>query len=76
MKTKRFISKLRAAIGFVALFAFTGAVIMLILGSSFGMRDVTSYYWPIAVGIVLFYAILSYLDEYLDRRILNSYSLK
>ena len=71
MKTRRFVSKLRAASEIAALVVFA-----LILIGLFGydyqtMQEIIFRFWPIGVSILLAYTILSFTEDYLNNRIIK-----
>lgn len=75
MKTKNFISKLRAVIQIAALVVF--ALLMTgVLGIVFlsPVQDAIFRFWPIGVCVLITYTVLSFAEDYLNNRIACRYT--
>ncbi len=73
MKTRRFISRLRAASEIAALVVFALLMIFLFGYSFQAMQEFVFRFWPIGAGILSAYTILSFAEDYLNYRILCKY---
>lgn len=74
MKTRRFISRLRAASEIAALVVFVLLMIWLFGYSYQTVQEIISRFWPIGAGILLAYTVLSLTEDYLNNRIIKNYS--
>ena len=75
MKTKKFISKLRAVIQVAALVVF--ALLMAwMIGDAYlsSVQSVLFRYWPIGAGVIITYTVLSVAEDYLNNRIRCHYT--
>ena len=75
MKTKKFISKLRAVIQIAALVVF--ALLMAwMIGDAYSasVQSVLFRYWPIGAGVIITYTVLSVAEDYLNNRIRCRYT--
>lgn len=72
MKTRRFISKLRAVAEFTALSVVVLLFILLFTHGDFLVQETVLQFWPIGSGILLAYAVLMFAEDYLNHRILNN----
>ena len=73
MKTKLFISRLRAVTE-VAAQLFVGLMLIsLIINGCHVVQYSLFRFWPIGAGIILAYTVLSLTEDYLNKRILCRY---
>lgn len=75
MKTKIFISKLRAVAEVAALVVLVILILvmlMLIIGYHV-VQDILFRFWPIVAGISVAYSVLSLAEDYLNHRIFRKY---
>ena len=75
MKTKKFISKLRAVIQVAALVVF--ALLMAwMIGNAYSssVQSVLFRCWPIGAGVIIAYTVLSVAEDYLNNRIRCRYT--
>lgn len=73
MKTKRFISKLRATSEIAALFIFVLLALLILLYDIQATQEFVFHFWPIGVCVLVAYTILSLLEDYLNYRIFCKY---
>lgn len=75
MKTKNFISKLRAVIQIAALIVFALLMVWMIGNTySSSVQSVLLRYWPIGAGVIIAYTVLSVAEDYLNNRIRCRYT--
>jgi len=69
MKKRKFVHKLRTALEIAVRFLIVVTVIELTVYVCYGLPQSIFRVWPIEAGILLVYAIMTSVEDYLDNRV-------
>ena len=69
MKTRLFISKLRAAAEVAALVVFVLLMVLITVSYHHTMQSLLFRFWPIVTVVLIVYTVLSLTEDYLNHRI-------
>ena len=73
MKTRLFISKLRAVTEVAAQLVFALLLLLLLISGYRATEGLLFRFWPIVVSVFMAYTVLSLTEDYLNRRIFYNY---
>ena len=69
MKKRKFVHKLRTALEIAVQFLVVVIIIELAAWAFFGASESIFRTWPIEAAVLLFYALMTSVEDYLDHRV-------